>query len=81
MVNILFIKFKMIKELNSSGLETLEREVNEILNESDKATATLIKQFFDIKELVSRHKNAEMLSIFSILAEWVDKDDHLECQQ
>lgn len=44
-MNILFIKFKIIKELNNLNLETLEKEINEILNEFDKVIVILIKYF------------------------------------
>ena len=59
----------MIKELNNSNLKTLEKKINKILNEFDKIIVTLIKQFFDIKNLISRHDNVKMLNMFLILAE------------
>ena len=57
----------MIKKFDISNLKTLKQKINKILNKFDKIIVVLIKKYFDVKKLVSRHENIKILNIFSIL--------------
>ena len=78
-ISVLCTKFRAFKRSDDSGQETLKQEVNDVLEQSDGAVAVgaLIKDFPDMEHLVSLHESPEILSISSVLGEWIDQADHI----
>lgn len=66
-INVFYIKFKLIKKLNILDLNILKQKMNNILNKFDKMFVVLIKNFFNVKNLISLHESVKILNVFLIL--------------
>ena len=77
-LSVISSKFRDYTTADHARRDRLENEVDAVLEETDKAVETLAREFPSLEDLVSAHDSQEFLSTSAALAEWVDRDDHIQ---